>query len=174
MGIKKDDILKKVIQKVELDKPAPDFTALVMKEVIAECQGEVIADPVIKSLLKRYTIEKPSADFTRQVMTQVVSPEGKTAYKPIITKKVWYFVATLIVFLLFMLDVSEKVSTSPQGLTSYFSVVGRALNSIFTSVSGASSLYLLTFIAIGVLLLADYFLTNIGWKREQKSQTPVH
>lgn len=174
MGIKKDDILKKIIQKVELDEPASDFTALVMKEVVAESQGEVIADPVIKSLLKRHTIEKPPADFTRQVMTQVVFHEGKTTYKPIITKKTWYFVATLIAFFLVMLDVSEKVPTSPQGLTSYFSVVGRALNSIFTFVSGASSLYLLTFIAIGVLLLADYLLTKIGWRREHKSQTPAH
>lgn len=170
MAIKKNDILKKLIQKVELDKPALYFTALVMEEVEAEVQNEVVINPALKSLVKRHGVEKPSTDFTHRIMTQVKGLDFKTTHRPIISKKAWRIIAAASVCFVVCLGVSEQASPSPQGLTPYFIDMGNTLNTIFAKVNAVPSLYLITFIAISVLLLMDYLLKIKGQTHERKSQ----
>jgi hypothetical protein len=167
MGNKKDDILKTIIQKVELDKPAVNFTASVMKEVAAEACNEVVVNPALKSILKRNAIEKPALDFTKDIMIKVENLESKTIYKPIITLKAWRIIFTVLICLVVGLIVSDRPSTPPDGLTSYFVRMGDTLNTIFAQANG--SLYLITIFSGGLLLLMDYFLKSKAQTRENRS-----
>jgi hypothetical protein len=166
---KKNDVLKSLIQKVELDKPTPNFTALVMEEVAA--QNEIVINPALKSLLKRNGIEKPSVGFTHSIMSQVEGCDFKPAYKPIISKKAWRIIIAAAVFFFLCLGYSEHASTSPGGLTPYFINIGNTLNTIFTKVNSVPSLYLITFISLSALLVLDYLLRIRGQSHEKKSQT---
>ena len=156
MERKKNDILKKLIQKIELDEPPVNFTESVMKEVRVEASQEVVINAGLKSLLKRHAVEKPATDFTNDIMIQVKSLESKTTYKPIITKKAWQIIFTALVCSGTGLIFSDSPSTAPNGLTSYFVKFGDVLNTIF--VDANVSLYLTTIFSTGVLLLVDYLL----------------
>jgi hypothetical protein len=170
MGNKKDDILKKIIQKVELDKPALNFTASVMKDVEAEASNEVVVNPALKSILKRNAIEKPTLDFTKDIMIKVENLESKTTYKPIITLKAWRIIFIVLVCLVVGLIISDRPSRPPEGLTSCFVRMGDALNAIFQKSN--ASLYLITIFSGGLLLLMDYFLKIKGKTRENRSTLP--
>src|SRR5258706_12672187 len=106
----KDDILKKCIRSIEPDKPAANFTELVMSEIRAEFQNEVVINPALKSLLQQTSVEKPNANFTRRVMTQIEVIDGKHAYQPIISKKAWYQIAAAAAVLVVSLGFSEQAS----------------------------------------------------------------
>ena len=172
MPNKKDDILKKLIQKIELDKPMSNFTSSVMKEIAAEVQNEAVVNSALKTLLKRHGIEKPSVDFTNRVLGQL--EEGvnvKMTYRPIISRKAWRVIATVAAIFVMLIGFSEQASTSPQGLTSYFTFVGNTLNIIFLKINTVPSLYSTTFISVSVLLFMDYFIRIKSQGREKGSRT---
>ena len=160
MSNKKNDILKAIIQKVELDQPAPNFTEVVMNEVKAEAHNEVVINRALKSLLIRTGIEIPQAGFTRNIMTQIKEHNINATIKPIISKNVWRLIGIAGVFFVGLLLFSEQTSTSPQGLTPYFMNVGKTLNTIFVHSRAVPPLYLITFISVSVLLLVDYILNT--------------
>lgn len=165
----KKDILKILIRKAELDTLPRNFTAIVMEEIAA--QHEAVINPEVKSLLKRSGVEKPLPGFTQCVMAQVEAVDFKAAYKPIINKKVWLIIfAVAVVFVVLCLNFSEPGSSSPNGLTSYFINIGGTLNTILTNVSSVPSLYLITFISLGALLVTDYLLRTRGPSLETKSR----
>lgn len=167
MSNKKNDILKIIIQKVELDQPAPNFTDVVMNEVRADAHNEVVINLALKSLLMRSSIERPPADFTYNIMSQVKEHNIKATVKPIISKKAWRLIGIAVVFFVGLLLFSEQTSTSPQGLTPYFINLGKMLNAILMNVRAVPPLYFITFISVSVLLLVDYFL-NIKVKFHEK------
>lgn len=167
MANKKKDMLKKVIQKVDLDKPTLNFTASVMNEIKAEAEDEVVVNPALNSLLKRNGIEKPSADFTRRIMAQVAALDLKTTSKPIIHKNSWYIITTSAVLFAFALSVPQQTSTAPQILTPYLINIGNTLNAIFTSVNAVPSLYLVTFMSTSMLLVIDYLIKIKDQHREK-------
>lgn len=155
MANKKSNDLKNLIQKTELDTPSLNFTDLVMKEVEVQ---EPIINPVLKTLLKRNGLENPSIDFTHSIITQIEAYDLHTTYKPIISQKVWLIIISAIVFFVSYFYFSEQASKSPSGLTPYFISIGNALNTILTSVNSVPSVYLITSISIGALLVMDYLL----------------
>jgi hypothetical protein len=163
MERKKNDILKKLIQKFELDKPTVNFTESVMKEILVEANQEVVINAKVKSLLKRNAIDKPPMDFTNGVMTQVKSLEARTKYKPVITQKAWRIIFTVFACLVLGVSISDSTATVPEGLTSYFVQFGDMLNTIFGDANG--SLYLTTIFSTGLLLLTDYVLKIKGRAR---------
>jgi hypothetical protein len=156
MARNKRNELKSLIQKVELDKPSHDFTGLIMEEVKA--QKEAVINPALKSLLKRNGIEMPSIDFTQNIMTLVEVHDFQPTYKPIISKKVWFIIISVVAFFVLHLSSSEQTLKSPYGLTTYFIRIGNKLNAILTNVNSVPSLYLITFISLSALLVMDYLL----------------
>lgn len=152
----KDDILKKCIRSVEPDKPASNFTEMVMNEIQAEVQNEVVINPALKSLLQQIAVEIPSSDFTQTIMSQVEIIDRKQ--EPIIRKNAWYMIGTAVAVLIGLLGFSEQASKSPQILTLSVVGMGNELSTIFSGISTVPSVYLLTVISISVLLLIDYFL----------------
>jgi hypothetical protein len=59
MERKKNDIFKKLIQKVEVDRPTISFTEAVLNEVRVEAGQEVVINAGLMSLLTRLAVEKP-------------------------------------------------------------------------------------------------------------------
>lgn len=170
MASKKDDILKRILQKVEPEKTPPGFTAFVMKEVEAEARQELTINPALKSLLKRTSLENPPADFTEHVMTQVDGIGARTMYEPIIGKKAWGIILLAISFLVVFLVLNDKASISKQGLDTYSLIVGHTLDTVFRGMQRIPSLYLIVLISLSGLLLLDYFVKNVQ-KRGKKIQT---
>ena len=170
--VHKNDILKLLIQKVELDKPSRDFTASVMKEIAV--QHEAFLNPELQSLLKRSGIEKPRPGFTQDIMSRVEAADFNVMHKPIISKKVWLIAfAATAGFVVLCLSFSEPESVSPNGLTLYFINLGNTLNTILTNVKSVSSLYLITFISLSALLVMDYLLRIRGRRHETKSRASL-
>src|SRR5258706_10521659 len=149
----KDDIVKKCIRSVEPDKPASNFTELVMDDIRAEIQNEVVINPILKSLLQQTGVEKIPAHFTQAVMTQIEVSTHKNGYQPIISKKAWYRIVAAAAVLVVSLGFSGQPSESPQIVTRYFIGLGNGASSIFSGIYTVPSVYLLTVIAISVLLL---------------------
>jgi hypothetical protein len=170
MTNRKTDALKRLIRKTELDKPSLNFTNLVMEEVEAQ---EPIINPMLKALLKRNGIEDPSIDFTHSIIAQIEAHDLRTAYKPIISQKVWLIIISIVVFLVFYLGFSEQASKPTDGLTPYFIGIGNTLNTILTSVNSVPSLYLITFISMSALLVMDYLLRTIFKSHETKSRASL-
>jgi hypothetical protein len=170
-GRKKRDELKSLIQKVEWDKPSLNFTELVMEEVEAQ---EPVINPDLKVLLKRNGIENLFPDFTHSIITQVEAHDFHTTYKPIITKKAWFIIISMILIFVLYLSFSEQTSKSPGGgLTPYFINTGNLLNIILTNVYYIPALYLVTFISISTLLIMDYLLRTKGQSHEAKSRASL-
>jgi hypothetical protein len=157
MGNKKRDPLKSLIRKVEPDTPSLNFTDLVMEEVQAQ---EPVINPALKALLKRNGIENPSSDLTHRILAHIEAQGVHTTYKPIITKKAWSIITAAVVLFVTFLGYSDQTSKSPEGLTPFFISIGHTLNAVVTNTNTTPSLYLLTFISIGVLLVMDYLLTG--------------
>lgn len=151
------EAIKSQIQKIELDKPSPDFTDVIMKEIVAGPENEVADNLLLKSLL-RHSLERPPADFAQHIMSQVKAHDFKTEFKPVISGKTWgaIFLAT-IALSIWRLFSDQASSESPLGLTPFFVHLGDKLNNIFASIP---SLYLITFFALSALLLIDHFLNR--------------
>lgn len=167
MASKKSDRLKSLIQKVELDEPTTNFTALVMEEV--EAQNEVVVNPSLKLLLKRSGIEKPAANFTDSIMTRVEAQDYNTAYKPIISNRVWRIIIVAAVLFLLWLGFTRQASSS-DGLTPYFINIGNVLNAIFANVSSIPPLYAITIVSLSALLVMDYLIKIRSQSHEKRSR----
>jgi hypothetical protein len=163
---KKADILKKLLQKTELDKAPDSFTASVMEEIVS--QNEVVVNPALQMLLKRNGVEKPSLNFTDDVMTQVVL-EASSAYQPIISKKAWGRISVAIVLFVLVLAFTGRNQTSPGGLSPYFINTGNAISKFFSNLDSLPSLFMITFFSMGVLLVMDYVLRDRGRSTATKS-----
>ena len=157
--------LKDLIQRAGLDKPASDFTSIVMKEIMTE--EEAAINPALQSLLKRSGTETLPVDFTQRVIMQIEAYEFKTA-QPIISRKVWYISAVAVLLLVIYIGLSGQTSTDPGGLSTYVGIIGNSLASFFTTVSSIPTLYTILFISVGALVLLDYFLPG------QQSQRPTN
>src|SRR5258706_2139095 len=137
-----------------------------MNDIRADAQNEVVINPALKSLLQQTQDEKPHAHFTHRIMAQIEGMGYKNAYQPIISKSVWYWIAAAAAVLIVSLGFSERASNPPQIVARYFIDLGNELSTVFSSINTIPSVYLLTVIAVSILLLTDYYLRN-----ERFSQT---
>ena len=158
MTNKNRNSLKMLIQKVELDKPSPNFTNLVMKHIQPVVKNEVLTYNLLTSVLQRSIIDKPTSNFTPNIMTQVEACDYKTIIdKPIINKKAWY-IAVLFLSGVFWIGLLVKIRKPSQNLSSFLLDSGNILNNILSSLNVIPSLYLITIISMSALLLIDYFI----------------
>lgn len=146
------DNLKILLQKVELEEPSANFTAEIMTEITV--QNHPIHNPVLKSVLQNEGAEILPEDFTYRVMMAVKS-ESSPLYKPIITKKGWFVIVCSLIAILILLTLLGNNKPLPRGATSYFMEMGNVMT---TLVKNTSSLFILTFLSVSILLIIDYFL----------------
>jgi len=154
---KKSGRIRSQIQNVKADKTSPGFTAVIMKEIMAESENEVAVNSSLKSLLCRNGIEKSPDSLARNVMSIVKVRAFEPAFKPLISRRTWNLIALTGVFFIIWQAFSDQAATSDLGLTSYAVHVGNRLTSIFARVP---ALYLITFFAVSTLVLLDYLLNR--------------
>jgi hypothetical protein len=157
MATRKDDRLKRLIQTLEPDKPAPDFIGRVMQEIRMEQQEEL--NPALKAVLQGNVVEKPTVDFTSVVIAQIAAMDQQLAERPIISKRAWYAIAAFVVGVMVAIGfTSGTASLPPNSATLSIGRIGNSLTVFFVQVKAIPPLYILTFIAISLLLLLDYLL----------------
>lgn len=168
MAKKKDDIIKKLIQNLDPESPSTNFTDKVMGKVNTAIENEVLLDKAMKSVLQRNALEKPSIDFTKNVMAQLEPSTSTEPYKPVISKKAWFFIAAATVFLLSTLNFSESQSESILNVSKYLDVFSNSLSSTLNKTPELSlpslpqipQILSLCIIGLSLLLLLDFSLRN--------------
>jgi len=154
MEDEKEDSFRKLIRKVEPDKPGPDFTGAIMRRVQAESELELAREAALIQLLQSHTlVEKPSTAFSRRVMHQVIVSQARPL-KPIISPRAWYMIgASLLLVILFCLFGGPSL---PAQHTS--SDMDRFLSYVEGSLDALPGSYLITLFAVGALMVMDYCL----------------
>ena len=154
-----------MIQLVGPDTPPPDFTQVVMNEILADAQEQTVTNSELKLLIQKAPIETPSAAFTYNAMKKV-KRVGNAGNEPIIGKKAW-FIATAIVIpsvlLLFLTMAPEK--TSP-----ITPVLSNVLYHLYDFIRELPHVYVLTLVCASALLLIDYFLSGGFLEARRTSQ----
>jgi hypothetical protein len=52
-------------------------------------------DELVKKMIKGMPLEQPSSDFTQKVMQRVLKQAAKNIYRPLISKKAWWIIASM-------------------------------------------------------------------------------
>ena len=148
-----DDSLKKLLQKVELDTPSPNFTQNLMQQLEAEASQASAFEPTLMALLQTHALQSPSENFTQKVLAQTAPP--KTVYAPIFSNKVWYGIAASVALVLGVAILSSLKNTP--SITQITDIQSSyRLPNITLLLSSVPSVYVMGSIAIATLLLADY------------------
>lgn len=117
MEEEKDNKLRELLKKADLDAPSPRFTDKLLLKIEAEAALSEAKEPALRALLQQHGLEKTAPDFTKDVLKQIAP--SKTVVKPIIPTYVWYiaasFVGVLLVFGLFFQQ-KNSLNSSSQGV----------------------------------------------------------
>jgi hypothetical protein len=149
--------LKQLIQQSGTDKPSPDFTAIIMEEVMA--QEEIVINPILKSILKRNDRPVLTTDFTRQVMVQIETHQLNKP-QPIISRRTWYTAAAALILLISYIVFFGQPTSVSGGVSTYLVITGNGINSLFKMISSIQPLYAITFVSLSALVVLDYFLKS--------------
>ncbi|WP_337042826.1 hypothetical protein [Emticicia sp. 17c] len=158
MAKKKEDKLKKLIQGIEPDQPALDFTETLMQKI--QRQEETAMNEALQSLLIQYAVETPSTGFTEKLLAAIEKADKKPVYKPIIGAKVWYklgIAASVIFGLLVFFSKPASVSGKSSEVAN---IINRGTHELMTSISTLPSLFLMGFFAISLLILLDFWVVK--------------
>ena len=152
MEEEKENKLRELLKKADLEAPSPLFTDKLMLKIEAEAVLSEAKEPALRALLQRYGLEKTAPDFTKDVLKQIAPP--KTVFAPIIPNYVWYMVATFLgALLVFGLFFPQKNSSG---------TMSRGVKLISFDISKLTSAIpdqlLLGALAICVLLVFDYLI----------------
>jgi hypothetical protein len=152
MSRSKKDIFREVISKAETQKPADDMAGLVMQQITAETQDEVAINPALKSLLQQHAANVAPLDLKRNVMAQVNPPQVQVIYKPIISKKAWYFIAAAVLCIFI-----TSAWLGGSGQHAFSSSVG---GNTIKQVGALPPVYIITLTFGGLLLVLEHFITD--------------
>ncbi|AYQ32874.1 hypothetical protein [Runella sp. SP2] len=152
MEEEKENKLRELLKKADLDAPSPLFTDKLLLKIEAEAALSEAKEPALRALLQQYGLEKTAPDFTKDVLKQIAPP--KTVFAPIIPNYVWYMVATFLgALLVFGLYFPQKNSsgTVPRGVKLISFDISKLASAIPDQL-------LLGALAICVLLVFDYLI----------------
>jgi len=149
-----DDFIKR---NLEIQEPSSDFSNNVMEQILASESKE---EKALTALFQKHVLKEPSLDFTRKVMQAVEIKDQKIVYEPVIGKKTWFFIGSLIA-IIFVYSFSNLDFSSPTNIymESFLSKFSGLLSFDFPSFS-ISPLYAIGAFALGSLLTLDYYLKN--------------
>lgn len=154
MEDEKEASFRKLIKKVEPDKPGADFTRAVMNRVQAESELDLAQEAALIQLLQAHTlVENPSAHFSRRVMNRVMVSHAKPM-EPIISPQTWYMIAAslLVVVLFCLLGLPAKPAQHT------LSDMDRFLSYVEGTLDALPISYLFTLFAVSTLMVTDYYL----------------
>jgi hypothetical protein len=148
MKADKHDIFKKVIKLAADENPATDFTSSVMKTIEADLQREA----ALKVLLQNEEAIGPSFNFTANIMAGIQASRPQLVYKPIITKRAWYGIASVILVFIVIIIASNTSGHGGSGTT--------RMTFIVDYITRIPSVYLMTMVVVALLLAADYLVSK--------------
>lgn len=90
----KEPQFKKLIQKAGMDETKADFTSLVMKNIERETKLAFVKENKLRAVINNIQLDSAPPLIQKNIMAQIVFSEQKVA-EPIISRKVWYIVASL-------------------------------------------------------------------------------
>jgi hypothetical protein len=157
MKADKKDIFKKVIKLGADENPAADFTASIMKTIEADLQHET----TLKALLQKEEAVGPSFNFTANVMAGIKASRPQFVYKPIITKKMWYGVGSVILVFIAIIIATNSSGNSGNDTTRMAFLVNY--------ITRIPSVYLMTMVVMALLLTADYLVSKENGNKNNNS-----
>lgn len=119
MADKRNDKLKLLLRRFQLQTPPDGFTEEVMKEIEFIADDKVYADSRLVELLQKNVSAEPSAGFTFKVINKVAQ-QSQGSYPPIISKKVWIAIVVFVSLCLMVSVINEPAGSSPTD--GYFSI----------------------------------------------------
>ena len=142
---------------IDVEKTSFDFSNNVMQQILS---SDLEKERALTNLLNKHTLENPTIDFTSKVMLVLKQNSTITKYHPVISKKVWYFIASIFVLLMVFITPYFDITSSQLNykipyLANIKSMFSFNVPSILTSPLFAMSVFTLSF-----LLLLDYFIRN--------------
>lgn len=142
---------------IDVEKTSFDFSNKVMQQILS---SDLEKEKALTNLLNKHTLENPTLEFTSKVMIVVKQNSAIIEYQPVISKKAWYFIASIfilvMVFAVPYFDItSSQLNYKIPYLTSIKSMFSFNVPSILSSPLFAMSIFTLSF-----LLLLDYFINE--------------
>lgn len=142
--------LKALLKRAGNDKPAGDFTDVVMQIIEADAARE----NVLKSLLKRQPVEGPSFDFTANVMRQVGARQKPLVVNPVIPKKAWYVIGTFFTLCLIAAFWAGKANSQA------IADGGSKITGLVNHLQAISPAVALSMVLVAILLIGDYWFSR--------------
>lgn len=144
-------------QSIDVEKTSFDFLNKVMQQIMS---SDLKKEKALTNLLNKHTLENPTLEFTSKVMSVVKQNSTITEYQPVISKKAWYFITSVLILLMVFITPYFDITSSQLNykipyLTNIKSMFSFNVPSILTSPLFAMSVFTLSF-----LLLLDYFVRN--------------
>ena len=150
MSRNKKDVFKELISKAEPQIPADNMADMVTQQIIAITEDEVAITPALKRLLQQHATDGAPLAFTSNVMAQLNPKPAQIAYAPLIPKKAWYIVASVLSVLIFFSFWSSPAEQAPNSFA----------DTIIKQVNGMPSVFIISLIFCALLLALDHLLTN--------------
>lgn len=115
---------------------------------------------LIDKMMREDKLESPSIDFTSKIMSEVLVLEDKKlkAYKPLISKPVWFFIGAASVALVFYVFLFSGTETNLEAGKLYTDKVADVFSGIHFSKNIMYALLIVPFmILIQIGVLKNYF-----------------
>lgn len=147
-----DDFIK---EGLEVENTSLNFSNIVMQQIQAL---DLEKEKALTSLLQKYTLKEPSLNFTTNVLSEIHLNSKTSVYQPVISKKVWYVIFSIVIL------VVSYVLFSLEGASSQSNMINLNLIKLANVFSFnlpkllATPLFTLSLFALTSLLFLDYFL----------------
>ena len=149
-----DDFIK---QNLDIQEPSKDFSGNVMEQIYAL---DLKKDKALSSLMQKHVLEAPSINFTSRLMASIEQQSKITAYKPVIGKKVWFLIISVVLFI-FVYTFLKSDFAIKENI--YLENLQGKLNNLFVFEYPSldiSPIFGLGIFALSSLLFIDYFIRN--------------
>jgi hypothetical protein len=144
-------------QNLDIQEPSKDFSGNVMEQIYAL---DLEKDKALSSLMQKHVLEAPSINFTSRLMASIEQQSKIAAYKPVIGKKVWFLIISVVVLIfVYVFLKSDFAITKNVYLENLQSKVNNLFVFEYPSLD-ISPIFGLGIFALSSLLFVDYFIRN--------------
>lgn len=150
------NIDKFIKQNLKIEETSLNFSSNVMEQIYAV---DLKKKKALSSLMQKHVIEEPSINFTSNVLSTIEQKSKVSVYQPVIGKKAWIFIGSLIIFIFVyaLFNIGSPAQNSI--IDNFFLKIHDYFSFEFPSIS-ISPLFTLSIFALSSLLCLDYFLRN--------------
>jgi len=147
----KKDTLKYTLSKQLKEQPSSSFSKNVMQQIQEEA--------FLKSHLKTALIQKAPLDLKARVLSECLPNSVVTNYKPVISKKAWFIIMSVIVVILILsLNKSDSASIIQSNYITKPIAVFNTYLSVFTNYLISHSFIILMFFGVTSLITIESLL----------------